>query len=182
MFLLKLACAKQRGQLAEKFQFSIAHIYREVVMKRIAFALVAVAAVAGVVAHIGPAYGQANGEAAPIFVNKIPLGYRDWRLISLAHEAGSLNSLGAVLGNDVAIKAYRARGSFHSPTAQSLLLCTTVTFHRTKTTRSLADPNLSFPASPRIFSLWSKTRKSTPRRAAGGSLTSKTANLGTRRL
>jgi len=76
-------------------------------MKRIVFALAAVAAVAGVVAYIGPAYGQANGESAPIFVNKIPSGYRDWRLISVAHEEGNLNSLGAVLGNDVAIKAYR---------------------------------------------------------------------------
>ena len=76
-------------------------------MKRIAFALVAVAAVAGVAAYIGPAYGQANGEAAPIFVKKIPPGYRDWRLISVAHEEGNLNSIGAVLGNDVAIKAYR---------------------------------------------------------------------------
>ena len=76
-------------------------------MKRIAFALVAVAAVAGVVAYIGPAYGQANGEAAPIFVTKIPPGFRDWRLISLAHEAANLNSFAAVLGNDVAIKAYR---------------------------------------------------------------------------
>lgn len=28
-------------------------------------------------------------------------------MISLSHEAGNLNSLGAVLGNDVAIKAYR---------------------------------------------------------------------------
>ncbi|HVP48103.1 MAG TPA: cytochrome P460 family protein [Bryobacteraceae bacterium] len=76
-------------------------------MKRIAFALVAVAAVAGVVAYIGPAYGQANGQAAPIFVSKIPPGYRDWKLISLAHEEGNLNSFAAVLGNDVAIKAYR---------------------------------------------------------------------------
>jgi hypothetical protein len=76
-------------------------------MKGIAFALVAVAAVAGVAAYIGPAYGQANGEAAPIFVKKIPPGYRDWRLISVAHEEGNLNSIGAVLGNDVAIKAYR---------------------------------------------------------------------------
>ncbi len=75
-------------------------------MRRIVFALVAVAA-AGVVAYIGPAYGQANGEATPIFVNKIPPGYRDWRLISVAHEEGNLNSFAAVLGNDVAIKAYR---------------------------------------------------------------------------
>ena len=76
-------------------------------MKRIVLALLAVAAVAGVVAYIGPAYGQANGEATPIFVNKIPPGFRDWRLISVAHEEGNLNSFAAVLGNDVAIKAYR---------------------------------------------------------------------------
>jgi len=44
------------------------------------------------------------GETAPI---KIPLGYRDWRLISVAHEEGNLNDLRAVLGNDIAIKAYR---------------------------------------------------------------------------
>jgi hypothetical protein len=31
----------------------------------------------------------------------------DWRLISVSHEAGNLNSLGAVFGNNVAIKAYR---------------------------------------------------------------------------
>jgi len=35
-------------------------------MKRIVFALVAVAAVAGVVAYIAPAYGQATREAAPV--------------------------------------------------------------------------------------------------------------------
>jgi hypothetical protein len=38
---------------------------------------------------------------------KIPPGYRDWRLISVAHEEGNLNDLRAILGNDVAIKAYR---------------------------------------------------------------------------
>jgi hypothetical protein len=76
-------------------------------MKRIAFLLVSVVALAGVVAYIAPASGQAAGEAAPIFGIKIPPGYRDWRLISVAHEAGNLNDLRAVLGNDIAIKAYR---------------------------------------------------------------------------
>jgi Cytochrome P460 len=37
----------------------------------------------------------------------IPAGYRDWRLVSVAHEEGNLNDLRAILGNDVAIKAYR---------------------------------------------------------------------------
>jgi Cytochrome P460 len=76
-------------------------------MRRIVFALVAVVALAGVVAYLAPASGQADGEAAPVFGIKIPAEYRDWRLISVAHEAGALNDLRAVLGNDVAIKAYR---------------------------------------------------------------------------
>jgi Cytochrome P460 len=76
-------------------------------MKRIAFLLVAVAAVAGFVAFTVPAFGHADEEAAPIFGIKVPAGYRDWKLISVAHEEGNLNDLRALLGNDVAIKAYR---------------------------------------------------------------------------
>ena len=48
-----------------------------------------------------------SNTPAPIFGVTIPPGYRDWRLISVAHEAGNLNDLRAVLGNDAAIKAYR---------------------------------------------------------------------------
>jgi hypothetical protein len=76
-------------------------------MRRIVFVLVGVAALAGVVAYMAPASGQADGEAAPIFGVKVPPGYRDWRLISVAHEEGNLNDLRAILGNDVAIKAFR---------------------------------------------------------------------------
>jgi hypothetical protein len=46
-------------------------------------------------------------EGSPIYVTEIPPGYRDWKLISVAHEEGSLNDIRAVLGNDIAIKAYR---------------------------------------------------------------------------
>jgi hypothetical protein len=52
--------------------------------------------------------GASNAEkASPLFDISIPAGYRDWRLISVAHEAGNNNDLRAILGNDVAIKAYR---------------------------------------------------------------------------
>ena len=34
-------------------------------------------------------------EADPIFGIKIPPGYRDWKLISVAHEEGNLNDLRA---------------------------------------------------------------------------------------
>jgi hypothetical protein len=69
--------------------------------------LVAVVILAGIVALTAPASLRADDSAAPIYVTKLPPGYRDWRLISVSHEAGNLNSIGAVLGNDVAIKAYR---------------------------------------------------------------------------
>ena len=77
---------------------------KESQMRLIAFPLVGVAALAGVVALMTPA---ANQEGAPIFVTDIPPGYRDWRLISVAHEEGNLHSFAAILGNDLAIKAYR---------------------------------------------------------------------------
>ena len=76
-------------------------------MRRIVLVLVAVAALAGAVAYMAPASGQAEGVAAPIFGVKLPPGYRDWRLISVAHEEGTLNDLRAILGNDVSIKASR---------------------------------------------------------------------------
>src|SRR5919106_5013449 len=76
-------------------------------MRRIVFVLVVGVALAGVVASMAPPSGQADGEAAPIFGVKLPPGYRDWRLISVAHEEGNLNDLRAILGNDVAIEASR---------------------------------------------------------------------------
>ena len=74
---------------------------------RFELTLVAVVARAGGLAYMVPASEQPDGEAAPMFVDKIPPGYSDWRLISVAHEEGNLNNLGAILGNDLAIKAYR---------------------------------------------------------------------------
>lgn len=78
-------------------------------MRRIAFSVFVVAALAAVVASMVPASGQPDQGAAPIFVTKMPPGYRDWPVISVAHEAGNINSIGFVLGNDLAIKAYRER-------------------------------------------------------------------------
>jgi hypothetical protein len=76
-------------------------------MRGIACLLGTVVALTGVVIWMAHASGHSDGEAVPIFGIKIPPGYRDWRLISVAHEAGNLNDLRALLGNDVAIGAYR---------------------------------------------------------------------------
>src|SRR5271170_2908271 len=76
-------------------------------MKKMKVLLLAVATLSSVVGFTAPVSGHADGEAAPIFGIKIPAGYRDWRLVSVAHEAGNLNDIRAILGNDEAIKAYR---------------------------------------------------------------------------
>ena len=75
-------------------------------MKQITFSLLA-SLITGVVAWTAPGPRSADGNSAPVYVTEIPSGYRDWRLISVAHEEGTLHSFAAVLGNDVAIKAYR---------------------------------------------------------------------------
>src|SRR6202044_588302 len=76
-------------------------------MKGLAYLLVAVVAMTGVVVYMAHASGCSDEGADPIFGIKNPPGYRDWKLISVAHEEGNLNDLRALLGNDVAIKAYR---------------------------------------------------------------------------
>jgi len=76
-------------------------------VRRIVFGLVAAAALAGMVAYTTHASGQAGGAAAPVFGIELPAGYREWGLISVAHEEGKLNDLRAILGNDVAVKAAR---------------------------------------------------------------------------
>jgi hypothetical protein len=78
-------------------------------MKRIAFLMVAVATLAGVVAFTAPASGHADEEASPIYGVKIPAGYRDWKLIAVDHllVADKVDQLRAQLGNDIAIKAFK---------------------------------------------------------------------------
>lgn len=76
-------------------------------MKWIASMVIAVATGIGAFVLASPASGQ-NGEAVPVFGIKIPSGFRDWRMVSVAHEEGNLHSFAAILGNDIAIKAYRS--------------------------------------------------------------------------
>lgn len=50
-----------------------------------------------------------EGGASPIYGVKLPSGYRDWKMISVAQVGAPLNDLRVKLGNDVAIQAYRER-------------------------------------------------------------------------
>jgi hypothetical protein len=61
------------------------------------------AAAACVIASVLITPGRADSEASPI---TIPEGYRQWELVGVAHDAG-LDELRGVLGNAIAMKAYR---------------------------------------------------------------------------
>jgi len=77
-------------------------------MKKFTLLLVGAATLAGVVVLATSTSRHVTAqETDPIFVKRIPPGYRDWKVVSVAHEAGELNDIRAVLGNDLAIKAYR---------------------------------------------------------------------------
>ena len=67
----------------------------------IALAVTCVLALAPAVA------GSADDDGSAVFGVKLPAGYRDWQLISVAYEAGGLNDIRAILGNDVAVRASR---------------------------------------------------------------------------
>ncbi|WP_292040628.1 cytochrome P460 family protein [Mesorhizobium sp.] len=59
-------------------------------------------------AALGAGAGSEATNASPIYGVTIPDGYRGWELVAPALEADPLNELRAVVGNSVAIEAYRA--------------------------------------------------------------------------
>ena len=80
---------------------------RNPVTKWLICLIVAVAIISVIVACTAGAPGQPDETSKPIFVTEMPVGYRDWKLISVAHEEGTLTDIRAILGNDIAIKSYR---------------------------------------------------------------------------
>lgn len=76
-------------------------------MNRIVLASAAALTLAGLTVFVGLPFRHSDQSGGAITEGKIPAGYRDWGLISVAHEEGNLNDLRAVLGNAVAITAYR---------------------------------------------------------------------------
>ncbi len=97
----------------------------------------------------------------------------------MAHEEGNLNDLRAQMGNDLTIKAYR-EGKLPFPNSAIIVALHWIYVASEEDNKVFGRLNLSLPCPPRIFSLWSRTEKSTPRRVAGVSLTSRTASLPTR--
>jgi hypothetical protein len=76
-------------------------------MKRICLPVLAATTAAIATGSLLFAAGGADEAVSPIYGVKIPAGYRDWSLVNVGHEAANLNDFRVVLGNDVAIKAFR---------------------------------------------------------------------------
>ena len=74
-------------------------------MRRIIFLPIAAALSVGVLGAQAPR--QTDAQAAPIYGIKIPPGYRNWTLISMANVGSPVNDIRAKLGNDLAIRTYR---------------------------------------------------------------------------
>jgi hypothetical protein len=47
-------------------------------------------------------------NASPDYGVTLPPGYRSWEVVSVAHEAGNNNDIRVILGNAIAMKAYRS--------------------------------------------------------------------------
>jgi hypothetical protein len=75
-------------------------------MKRMSLWVYAITAV-GLVTSIPFTAGGADDEGSPIYGVKIPGGYREWPVVSVAHEAGDVPDIRVILGNPVAMKAFR---------------------------------------------------------------------------
>jgi hypothetical protein len=71
-------------------------------------ACLGLALLAGTVAFMASASGQTDGDAAPIYGVRLPAGYRDWPLISVATVGAPVSDMRAKLGNEVAMNAFRA--------------------------------------------------------------------------
>src|SRR5262249_1415318 len=64
-------------------------------------------ALATIVFAGGTSAGQVDGDTAPVYGIRIPYGYRDWTLLSLASVGPPVNDTRAKLGNDIAASAFR---------------------------------------------------------------------------
>ncbi|MGD1213101.1 MAG: cytochrome P460 family protein [Candidatus Acidiferrales bacterium] len=76
-------------------------------MKRILILVFAIATAVCVIASMPFTAGRADDEPSPIFGVKIPAQYRQWEMVGVSHEAGNLDELPGILGNALAIKAFR---------------------------------------------------------------------------
>ncbi len=74
----------------------------------------------GIAASQSASSATPSENASPIYGVTIPEGYRDWKFIAPAQEAPPLDELRAVLGNDIAVDAYK-KGTLPFPDGSILV-------------------------------------------------------------
>jgi hypothetical protein len=72
------------------------------------FAVLSLALLAGSGTAGEKAAAPAGPASSPIFGVIVPERYRNWQLIAVSHRTDNKDELRAILGNDVAMKAFRA--------------------------------------------------------------------------
>jgi hypothetical protein len=136
-----------------------------------------------------------DGLVAPIYGIKMPAGYREWTLISVARVGAPVNDMRAKLGNDIAVRAFR-EGTMPFPdgTIIARLAWNQVTSDENNVAvRSILERSLSPEAVQKLLAesfvagppsnvqSWSRIPSSTRRPAAGGSRSSPMARPTARR-
>ena len=136
-------------------------------MKRTQTVVIAAFAVCAIAFVTFTAVGSED-EADPVFGIKIYPGYRDWKFISVAREDGNLNDLRVVLGNNIAIKAYR-EGTLPFPDGSVIARIAWKSTSSEENNKSSDPPNRMYLVRllNGIYSLWSKTQRNTRIAAAG---------------
>ena len=155
-----------------------------IVMKRIAFLLVAVAAVAAIVVSSAPVSGHADEAASPIYGVTIPPGYRDWKMIAVAQlKTDKIDQMRAQLGNEIANKAFK-EGKVPFPDGAVIVALHWTRVSSEDNNKVLAGP---FPGaqsfvvgSPVNMQVMVKDSKKYAATGGWGSLTLRTENLATR--
>ncbi len=107
--------------------------------------------------------GSGANSPSPIYGVTIPAGYRDWQLVSVAHipDAGP-NRLKAILGNPIAIKAFR-EGKLPFPDGAILAKLEWHTAqHPDQNNRVLGEPNAFIPGDPLEVGFMVKDAKKYP--------------------
>ncbi|QYE33299.1 cytochrome P460 family protein (plasmid) [Polymorphobacter sp. PAMC 29334] len=68
----------------------------------------ALAAILLVSSTIALAAGYDRENVSPEYGVRLPGGYRNWKVVSVAHEAGGLDDIRVILGNNAAVEAMRS--------------------------------------------------------------------------
>jgi hypothetical protein len=142
-------------------------------MRRLVFLFTAFMILTSGLVYLVRSPALADARPTPVFGTELPAGYRDWRLISVAHEEGKLNDIRAILGNDIAVKAYR-EGTLPFPDGAIIARLAWNYTSSEENKRHSVVPSPSWRALQQTCNSWPRTRRSTRRRGVGVSSSSTT--------